>query len=481
MPNFLNTMNNLRRHISTGNVISSMFKIPVDNYLTIEALEDGLTVSLSSNACEYCIDGDGEWKSLSAGAKTQSIGNGHTLSFRGTLTPTSSNGIGTFTISKQCNLKGNCMSMLYEDDAINNNSVASYAFQGLFQNAATIINASELQIPATSLNTYCYRNMFQGCSNLVYPPKTLPAKTVKSYSYYQMFAGCNSLVEAPKISATTLASYCYQYMFSGCSKLKTVYDLPGKVCQTYCYAYMFQNCTSLVNPPKINATILSTYCYYYMFKGCTKLVTAPELPVTELKNYCYKYMFYGCSKLTMAPELPATTLTNDCYQYMFWGCSSLMTAPELLAPILTSSCYSYMFYNCTKLNYIKMLAVDISADSCLRNWVNNVASTGTFVKHPDMTTLPTSTSGIPSGWTVEDYVEKNLITFTIAGVEYQAEEGMTWGEWVESEYNIHNYSIFNDYICNNSLLKCVTVDSVYCTSNDVIISSKNYIMSIFDF
>lgn len=29
----------------------------------------------------------------------------------------------------------------------------------------------------------------------------------------------------------------------------------------------------------------------------------------------------------------------------------------------------------------------------------------------------------------------NLITFTIDGEEYQAEEGMTWEEWVNSEYN----------------------------------------------
>lgn len=36
----------------------------------------------------------------------------------------------------------------------------------------------------------------------------------------------------------------------------------------------------------------------------------------------------------------------------------------------------------------------------------------------------------------------NLITFTIDTREYQAEEGMTWGEWVDSEYNtgdfVHN-------------------------------------------
>jgi hypothetical protein len=47
-----------------------------------------------------------------------------------------------------------------------------------------------------------------------------------------------------------------------------------------------------------------------------------------------------------------------------------------------------------------MLATDISASSCLYIWVNNVASSGTFVKHPDMTSLPSGVSGIPSGWTV---------------------------------------------------------------------------------
>ena len=100
------------------------------------------------------------------------------------------------------------------------------------------------------------------------------------------------------------------------------------------------------------------------------------LPATTLANYCYSYMFYGCKSLTTAPELPATTLANDCYSKMFYGCS--------------------------KLNYIKMLATDISAFSCLNNWVNGVASTGTFVKNAAMTSLPSGASGIPTGWTVVD-------------------------------------------------------------------------------
>ena len=190
-----------------------------NNYLTIEALEDNLTVTFT-NDIEYTIDGN-EWITLKAKNKTQPINIGQTLSFRGELTPNSSVGIGTFTINKKCNLKGNCMSMLFGDNAANN-----YSLSG------------------------------------------------KNYAFYKLF----------------------------------------------------YNCSNIVN------------------------VDSNLLPATTLANYCYQFMFQGC----------------------------------------------------TKLNYIKMLATNISASNCLSNWVNSVSSTGTFVKNASMTSLPTGTSGIPSGWAVQN-------------------------------------------------------------------------------
>lgn len=40
-----------------------------------------------------------------------------------------------------------------------------------------------------------------------------------------------------------------------------------------------------------------------------------------------------------------------------------------------------------------------------------------------------------------DGEEANLITFTIDGTEYKAEEGMTWGEWIDSEYNTFGFRL----------------------------------------
>ena len=147
------------------------------------------------------------------------------------------------------------------------------------------------------------------------------------------------------------------------------------------------------------ATTLANNCYYGMFSNCTSLITAPELPATTLAQQCYENMFSGCSSLTEAPELPATTLAQQCYSRMFYNCTSLTTAPELPATTLTNSCYQYMFYGCTSLNYIKILALSISGETT--NWIGDVSPTGTFVKVAGVE-YPAGTSGIPSGWTVEE-------------------------------------------------------------------------------
>lgn len=248
--------------------------VDTSKYLTMVALEDGFTAQLSVNACQYsfdCVD----WVDLPAATATPAINAGDKVYFKATgLTPTSSDGIGTFSTNKTFNLEGNCNSMLFGDEADTNLSLVGY------DNA--------------------YRNLFRNC--------------------------------------TTLQS----------------------VSRTF-----------------LPATTLATYCYYYMFCNCTSLTTTPELPATTLANSCYGNMFRVCKSLTVAPELPATTLVN--------------------------SCYYTMFYDCIKLNYIKMLATDISASNCLYYWVYRVSSTGTFVKNVDATWDVTGASGIPTGWTVEDY------------------------------------------------------------------------------
>lgn len=199
--------------------------INVDDYVTFEALEDGFTVSLSRNATEYCIDGDGDWKTLSSGTASPSINNGQTISLRGNCTITSSTGttggIGRFTLSKKCNVRGNAMALLYGDSGKDNVSLSgkNYAFSRLFESATTIQSVSADFLPATTVSQYCY---------------------------YRMFYGCSSLTTAPTLPAVSLGSsqrYCYQYMFYNCSKLNYIKAMfttdPGSRNSTYQAYYTY--------------------------------------------------------------------------------------------------------------------------------------------------------------------------------------------------------------------------------------------------
>ena len=373
-PNTVYRVSILRGLASALEFNSDMY-FDFSSYLTIEALEDNLTVTFT-NDIYYGIDGK-EWIKLNAGVETPPINVGQTLSFKGELIPNSSSGIGTFTISKKCNLKGNCMSLLFGDNAANNYSLRGkdWAFHNLFYNCKNIVNVDGNFLPATTLSTYCYYTMFYGCTSLTQAPK-LSTSNLEKQCYYAMFSHCTSLTQAPELPATTLASQCYDQMFHGCEALTMAPELP--------------------------ATALSYGCYSNMFNGCTSLTTAPELPATALSNSCYSGMFEGCSNLTTSPELPATTLQAYCYSTMFRFCPNLTVAPELHATTLSQECYYNMFFGCKNLKYIKMLATDISASNCLYDWVWSVSSTGTFVKSAAMTSLPTGNSGIPSGWTVQN-------------------------------------------------------------------------------
>ena len=275
--------------------------------------------------------------------------------------------------------------------------------EGLFRNNTYLVDASGLILPWATLADSCYSGMFQNCTSLITAPK-LPATTLVDYCYIYMFYGCTSLTTAPELSATALAEGCYMGIFQGCTSLVNAPALPATTLPKRGYSQMFWDCTSLTTAPALPATTLIRNCYYSMFRNCTSLTTAPALPATTLVDYCYSHMFYGCTSLTTAPALPATTLADDCYNSMFQGCTSLVNAPALPATTLAYSCYHSMFRGCTSLNYVKMLATDISASNCLYYWVQNVAPTGRFIKHPDVN-IPTGISGIPSGWTVETATE----------------------------------------------------------------------------
>ena len=232
------------------------------DYLTFTASEDG-TFQFNNIGLSYSTD-KANWTALSPNTPTPTVSAGDSIYFKGTMTPASNSGIGTFSSTGNFTVSGNAMSLLYGDNYEGKKSLSgkNYAFYRLFNNCTKLTDASELILPATTLATQCYYYMFLRCTALTTAP-ALPATTLANGCYYNMFYGCTALTTVPSLLATTLSESCYNSMFYGCTNLTTAPILPAATLADYCYYNMFYNCSSL-NYIKCMATDISaSYCLYY--------------------------------------------------------------------------------------------------------------------------------------------------------------------------------------------------------------------------
>ena len=175
----------------------------------------------SSGTLNYSIDEGNTWTELTDA--TPSINSGEKIIFKGSLVPQNYSGIGTYSVTKNFDVSGNIMSLLYGDDFVGQTDLTgkNSPFYKLFSGCTTVVNAKDLILPATTLTYYCYNGMFGGCTSLKSAPE-LPATTLANNCYGNMFYHCTSLTSAPELPATTLATACYYMMFCWCTSLNYI-------------------------------------------------------------------------------------------------------------------------------------------------------------------------------------------------------------------------------------------------------------------
>lgn len=153
-----------------------------------------------------------------------------------------------------------------------------YTFRCLFKDQTALREADRLRFEAMTNSENCYKEMFNGCSNLLSAPE-LPATKLGYSPYPSMFAGCTSLIKAPSI-------------------------LPAITIGAWAYSSMFKGCTSLVNAPELPAETLAGACYWELFNGCTSLKTIRCRAKVIAGNATYNWLngvktsgtFYGYSE-----------------------------------------------------------------------------------------------------------------------------------------------------------------------------------------
>ncbi len=261
---------------------STPLVVTMSTPLTIEALEDGATVtfkalnSAPARDIQYSKDDGATWTDGNTGGTGVSVvlaKVGDRVMFRGENTnyaTSINNAYNHIDCDKNFKVCGNIMSLIQKTGFETLTTLlATNTFKRLFLNNVNLIDASDLLLPAETLTNFCYNHMFDGCTNLTAAPKELPA--------------------------TTVAGDCYSYMFASCAALTTV-------------------------PEELPATVMEEWCYSNMFNGCTSLTTAPKLPATSLADRCYSFMFNGCTSLNEV-WVKAGYNGDACYE-MFTGCAT---------------------------------------------------------------------------------------------------------------------------------------------------------------
>lgn len=163
--------------------------------------------------------------------------------FRGILTTNcSTSSYITFGTIGKVSLHGNINVLWNYEDL--NAPLKEYCGYRLFSDC-DIIRAEELEFPALTLATGCYKQMFRNCYMLLKSPRILQAADLSNYCYQEMFYNCKNLVTAPELPSVSLAQGCYQDMFYNCKSLKIAPILPATLLVQDCYREMFYNCTLL--------------------------------------------------------------------------------------------------------------------------------------------------------------------------------------------------------------------------------------------
>jgi uncharacterized protein YjdB len=236
------------------------------NFFTIESLVDNNGIGINRTGkspgnrnLSYSLDGGQTWTDLTLSANTSfsTINTGDKIMFKGVNDnlATAWDKYWAFSSTKNIKVYGNVMSLLWGDDFESHSEFKTgknHNLCSIFRGTTTLIDASDLILPASACTENCYNGMFRGCTNLTAAPE-LPATVSASGCCSSMFEGCINLEEAPEINFTSLTYQCCMRMFnmSRSSKITT---------------------PKMTKSPVLSCTTGAEDCYREMFSGNGNLV-----------------------------------------------------------------------------------------------------------------------------------------------------------------------------------------------------------------
>lgn len=174
-------------------------------------------------------------------------------------------------------------------------------------NLASLIGFSE------TLPTYCFRYMFYSSNIVDASELELPWTTLSEWCFGRMFYNCTKLTEPPYLPAETAVDSCYRLMFRNCTALKKLARMGCKNLAFASHYAMYQLCTAL---EKVTLPLFDTYANQalaFIFNGCSGLkeltVECPEVLSTQHMFYC---LAGSCMNLERFTCLAKSVTGSEC-------------------------------------------------------------------------------------------------------------------------------------------------------------------------
>lgn len=258
----------------------------------------------------------------------------------------------------------------------------------------------------------------------------------------------------------TVPSGCRVYMKTGSNSLKVTgtYKIGGGL-----LVDTFSNESGLL---EVNDDLILNPFSSYKFTGCVNLVRGPRviapinIPKSDYNSVNLKNLFENCTSLEESPIILIKGLAYNTYgslilDSLYKGCCNLTS--EIV--IKSSTIYSSATFSAT-------------------GWLDGVPI-GTLVLSPNLYNK-LKTSFIPDGWKIllsDINSDLRYINFTLDNKTYYSDEGMTWREWVSSEYNTIGLKISGNNIIND--LGTLYIGGAAVLSTDLVTCTQgiNYIIN----
>lgn len=183
-----------------------------------------------------------------------------------------------------------------------------------------------------------------------------------------------------------------------------------------CFSHLFYNDTHLIDASDVNignvTTINAEMCFAYMFSGCTSLQFSCDFnTITSINaSECFSYCWQNCTSLLVAPTFEnLTSIYAFCFSRAFSFCISLETGVDFtkITSIGNTATFQGCYESCSKLSTVYTPNIATWDTNLFSSWLQYAGTQATGTKtvyKPAVLSIPTSsTSGVPTGWTTQNY------------------------------------------------------------------------------